>query len=266
MIERRFTNRCSMRITQLSFISMISVIVLAFGSAAPAGAVVPDLTGRLIALDAGHGNGETGAENKKYPTVIEAEVNQTVALALEQKLMAAGATVVFTDRVSSRRERVRSAIDKCKATALARACDILVSVHHNGSTDPTHDGTLAVYNEQQDIPLATAIHDALITSLGLPDEGYLSGGYGITVYGHLISAVSEGYYITNDCEAELYLYRTTLSASCNKTLYPDGDRVNQEALALFDGVANYFGAVPPDGGGGGGGKPDKCTPWPSCRN
>ena len=199
------------------------------------------LSGKLVALDAGHGV-STGAVNTKY-NLSEAEVNQAVVMVLKQKLADTGVTVVLTDRVSSRRQRVNSALDKCKAEE-NRKCDILVSVHHNGNTDPTHDGTLAIYNEKKDIPLAVALHDALVRplplGLGLSDEGYLSGGYGITVYGNLISAVSEAYYITNDCEAELYKFGTTKTASCDKILYPDGDRVEQEAQILFDGIANYF--------------------------
>ena len=215
--------------------------------------------GVLIALDAGHGNGATGAVHAKYD-LAEADVNQDVVLALQQKLSDAGAIVVLTDRVSSRRQRVNSALDKCKQSSLNRKCDILVSVHHNGNGDPTHDGTLAIYNEKKDIPLAVALHDALVRplplGLGLSDEGYLSGGYGITVYGNLISAVSEAYYITNDCEAELYLFGATQTSSCDKTLYPDGekgDRVEQEAQTLFDGIENYFVANPvgeDDGGNG----------------
>jgi len=224
--------------------------------ALPVGAVTP-FDGTLIALDSGHSETSTGAVNEKYG-IAEANVNQDVVMALKQKLTDAGATVVLTDRVSSRRQRVNSAIDKCKQE-LGRKCDILVSVHHNGNNDSTHDGTLAIYNEKKDIPLAVALHDALVSplplGLGLPDEGYLSGGYGITVYGNLISAVSEAYYITNDCEAELYLFGTTQTASCDKTLYPDGDRVEQEAQTLFSGIANYFTAN--QGGGDDGGNGNK---------
>ncbi|MCP6719365.1 MAG: N-acetylmuramoyl-L-alanine amidase [Patescibacteria group bacterium] len=157
--------------------------------------------------------------------MAEADVNWSVVVALQQKLEDAGATVVITERLSSRRERVKDAIKKCKATELARKCDVLVSVHHNGSSSSTHDGTLVIYNERKDIPLAKALYNALIEGLKLPDEGYLHGGYGMTVYGNMVSAITEGYYITNDSEAEQYL---------------NGTRVAEEVQALFNGLASYF--------------------------
>jgi len=196
--------------------------------------------GTIIAIDAGHGGTETGAVNATYG-VAEKDVNLAVALALKAKLESAGAQVVLTregdETILSRRERVGIAIDKCKALA-NRKCDVLLSVHHNGSSDTAHDGTLVIYNEKQDIPLATALHDALVPLTGQV-EGYLSGGYGITVYNHLISALTEAYYITNDTEAEAFL---------------NGNRVQEEVDAQFAGLADYFTNKSSDGGKGGGGK------------
>ena len=188
-------------------------------------AVTP-FDGTLIAIDAGHGGTETGAVNTAY-NVDEKDVNLAVALALKDKLTSAGAQVVLTregdETIASRKDRVQMAIDKCQALA-GRKCDILVSIHHNGSSDTAHDGTLVIYNEKQDIPLAKALHDALVPLTG-QDEGYLNGGYGITVYNHLVSALTEAYYITNDVEAQQYLA---------------GTRVGEEVDAQFAGLSSYF--------------------------
>ncbi len=198
--------------------------------------------GKLIALDAGHGGSDPGAVNALYG-VSEKDVNIDVVLALKEKLELAGAQVVLTregdETIDTRRERVGIAVDKCQALA-GRKCDVLVSVHHNdpGNGDTTHDGTLVIYNEKQDIPLATALHDTLVPLTG-SDEGYLSGGYGITVYNHLVSALTEAYYITNDDEAAAYLA---------------GTRVTDEVNAQFVGLEQYFGSQSSGGGGGGGGK------------
>ena|SRR3989344_8162187 len=182
--------------------------------------------GVLIALDAGHGGTEIGAWNATYQ-VAEKEVNLAVVLALRSKLKGAGAYVVLTregdETISSRKDRVQIAMGKCQ-TLYGRKCDILVSIHHNGSTDPNHDGTLVIYNEKQDIPLANALHNALV-QLTKQDEGYLNGGYGITVYNHLVSALTEAYYITSDTEAYNYKY---------------GSRVAEEADAQFAGLSYYF--------------------------
>ncbi|MEK7541883.1 MAG: N-acetylmuramoyl-L-alanine amidase [Patescibacteria group bacterium] len=199
-----------------------------FVAASMASAATP-LTGKLVALDAGHGGTETGAVNGVYQ-VYEKDVNLDVVLALKAKLETDGALVVLTregdETMDSRKSRVDLAIEKCNAL-YGRKCDILVSVHHNGNTDPTHDGTLVIYNEKQDRPLAQALHDALIAGLGLNDEGYLNGGYGITVYGHLVSALTEAYYITNNNEAQAWRA---------------GTRTPQEVDALYNGLVSYFSA------------------------
>lgn len=222
------------------------------------------LTGKIIALDAGHGGTELGAT---YPSnageagkVYEKDVNLAVVYTLKQKLegAGAGATVVLTrlcdETITSRKERVDWAVEQCKKI-VGRKCDALVSVHHNGSTDTSHDGMLVIYNEKQDVPLATTLHDALWAKLaydGFIDEGYDRGGYGMTVYNHLVSALTEAYYITNNKEAEWYLAGTPTTVCTNedgseyKVLIGDiGDRINQEADALYQGLYNYFFSNPP---------------------
>lgn len=188
--------------------------------------------------------------------IYEKDVNLAVVNALESKLTVLGAKVVIAERYSTRRDRVNDAVAKCAGVDVAgdgtadnKKCDVLVSVHHNGSTDPTHDGTLTIYTQKSDKPLAQSLLTAL-TPLTTKSEGMLNGGYGMTVYKNLVSAITEAYYITNDCEAELYLYKTT-SPSCNKTIYRDGDRVDQEAQLQVNGLSNYFASTT----GGGGRKP-----------
>lgn len=214
-------------------------------------AVTTPVTGKLIALDAGHGGTESGAVNT-LTGVKEKDVNLAVVYDLKTKLEANGATVVLTrdgdETITSRKDRVQIAMDKCLAV-LARKCDILVSVHHNGSSDPTHDGTLTIYNEKQDIPLAKALHDTLLPLTG-QDEGYLNGGFGITVYNHLVSALTEAYYITNDSEAQQYLLGTTYSTPSGYSVFI-GARTDQETQAQYDGISNYF----LNNSGGKGGKP-----------
>ncbi|MDP3093878.1 MAG: N-acetylmuramoyl-L-alanine amidase [bacterium] len=229
------------------------------------------LQGKIIALDAGHGGDEVGAQ---YPansgtsaTIYEKDVNLAVVYALKAKLEGAGAIVVLTrkcdETISSRKSRVDMAIEECKS--LGRKCDALVSVHHNGSTNSTDDGLLVIYNERQDKPLAIALHDALWTGLTKPpepnvykDEGLDNGGYGMTVYGHLVSALTEAYYITNDWEAQQYLNGTSTQVCSNSDgsakFVLNGDRVNQEADALYIGLINYFNASPTKPGGKPGGK------------
>lgn len=235
------------------------------------------LEGKIIALDAGHGGTELGAT---YPAnmgtdaeVFEKDVNLAVVYALKQKLedSTVGAKVVLTrkcdETISSRKSRVDMAIEECKSL-YGRKCDALVSVHHNGSTDPTYDGTMVIYNEKQDIPLAEALLEALWPLTG-NNEGLEHGGYGMTVYGHLVSAITEAYYITNNEEANFYLAGTLMpvseydtSSTCDYQVR-FGNRTDEETTALSNGLFNYFYSSSENGGGGG--KPEKCTPWPECK-
>lgn len=243
-------------------ITLIGLIALSLGGILTFAQTGP-LFGKIIALDAGHGGDELGAQ---YPAncsgtetkcqIYEKDVNLAVVYALKQKLVGAGATVVLTrecdETISSRKSRVDMAIEECKSL-YGRKCDVLVSVHHNGSTYSNYDGLLVIYNEKQDKPLAIALHDALwnefaSTTPNYVDKGLDNGGYGITVYGHLVSALTEAYYITNDWEAQQYLMGTS-NQVCSNSNGSDkyvliGDRVNQEADAQVSGLSNYFSAPP----------------------
>jgi N-acetylmuramoyl-L-alanine amidase len=233
----------------LAVLAVLAVLAAA-GVGTTRGADGP-LAGKVIALDAGHGGSELGAT---YPAnaganglIYEKDVNLAVVYKLKALLEEAGAMVALTregdETITSRRDRVGIAIEKCKQLA-GRKCDALLSVHHNGSTDPAYDGLLVIYNEQQDLPLATAVHDALAAGLPHPpdsasyrwvDSGLLNGGYGITVYGKLVSVLSEAYYVTNDWEAQ-------------QLLSGSGGRIADEAAALFTGLAAYFASQGSDGG------------------
>ena len=232
----------------LVILGSLALVGLILSGAIYAQAVNP-LQGKLIALDAGHGGDEVGAQ---YPansgtsaTIYEKDVNLAVVYALKQKLedSTVGAKVVLTrkcdETISSRKSRVDMAIEECKSL-YGRKCDALVSVHHNGSTDATHDGTMVIYNEKQDIPLANALLEALAPLTG-NNEGLDHGGYGMTVYGHLVSALTEAYYITNNWEAQQYLNGTSTQVCDSKSVLI-GKRVNQEADALYQGLLNYFSA------------------------
>lgn len=220
---------------KLTFLALALAVVMTTGNLVAVAEINP-LAGKIIALDAGHGNSETGAVNDRVlksdgTPITEAEVNWDVVQALKTKLEGQQAYVVVAERFSTRRDRVNDAVAKCAALDVTgdgiadnKKCDVLVSVHHNGSTDPTHDGTLTIYTQNSDKPLAQALHDTLLP-LTNKDEGMLNGGYGMTVYKNLVSTITEAYYITNDDEARAWL---------------SGTRTPQEVDAQVAGITNYF--------------------------
>ena len=221
---------------KLLFLAVVFAVAVSVGNSV----VVADtgsLAGKIIALDAGHGSSatDTGAVNLLYG-VAEADVNRDVVQALQEKLTSYGAHVVVANRLPARRDRVDDVAAKCAGVDVTgdsvadnKKCDVLVAVHHNGSTDTAHDGTLTIYTQNSDKPLAKALYDSLLPLTNRP-EGLLNGGYGMTVYKNLVSTITEAYYITSDAEAEQYV---------NNHAAQIGKEVDAQVL----GVANYFTAL-----------------------
>ncbi|OGG58321.1 hypothetical protein A2853_00165 [Candidatus Kaiserbacteria bacterium RIFCSPHIGHO2_01_FULL_55_17] len=195
------------------------------------------LVGKVIALDAGHGGddggGATGSCNGT--PVAEAEVNAAVRALLKEKIDAAGGEGYEVLRLSSRSDRV--------ADAEAHSANVLISIHHNGSTSTSTDYTQSFVTQKNDKEFAIYIHPKLVFALGLPDKGIKNDGYGMTVYGSLPGILTESYFITNT------------GAACDFLAYLGGvadTRVHREAQALYDGLIAYFSAN--TGGGGGKGR------------
>src|SRR3989344_2169006 len=102
---------------KLTFLSVACAVVIATSSFVLA--TDNPLLGKTIALDAGHGGGETGAIGYcGTEAAVEADVNIAVRSALEAKLITAGANVFEVPQLSSRKERV--------AAAEAAGSDVLI--------------------------------------------------------------------------------------------------------------------------------------------
>src|SRR3989344_8737415 len=106
----------------------LAVLGLALTMALPVSAATP-FDGKIIALDAGHGGGETGAIGYCEGTpVVEADLNLAVREELEKLLTANGVAYHDVAQLASRQDRV--------ADAEAAGSSVLISIHHNGS--PQH--------------------------------------------------------------------------------------------------------------------------------
>lgn len=212
----------------------IAILGLALLIALPVSAATP-LTGKVIALDAGHGNGETGAVGVcNGVEVIEADVNLAVRAELKSLIVAGEGAVHEVAQLSSRHDRVTN--------AESAGSDVLISIHHNGSTNTSADYTQSFVTQKNDKILAGYIHPAIVSTLGLQDKGIKNDGYGMTVYGSLPGVLTESYFITNT------------EAACGFLDYQSGatnTRVQKEAQAMYDGLVAYFSA---NTGGGGNGK------------
>ena len=236
-------------ILSILVVSLVGFVGIAF-AAKPTNPPSTGISGKIIALDAGHGGTSLGAQ---YPAnsgsngqIFEKDVNLAVVYALKKKLEDVGAKVVLArkcDENVTLRERADIATKECKS--LGRNCDVFLAIHHNGNTDANHDGTLAIYNGGgNNKTFAKFMHEALVSGLSpIPDEGYLSGGYGSTIYGNFTQALVEAYYITNTAEANANLSGTPTTVCQNSGVdyqVKIGTRTQEEVDAQYQGLVNYF--------------------------
>ncbi len=174
---------------------------------------------RSVCLDPGHGGTDIGTANGG---ILEKDLNLQVALRLGPVLEASGYIVFYTrtdDSNPSRTERAQY----CNSVGAS----ILVSVHHNGSSNAATDYTTALYQKRIDKPLATVISQAVApaTSGSQPRIGQFASG--VLVKSDMPATISEGYFLTNTVEL----------AKLNDTTR---DYRQEEAQALATGVAAYF--------------------------
>src|SRR3989344_2753502 len=200
----------------------IAIFALVLATALPASASTP-FDGKLIALDAGHGGGETGAIGYCEGTrVVEADLNLAVREELEKILDANGAAYHDVAQLASRQDRV--------ADAETAGASVLISIHHNGSSNTSADYTQSFVTQRNDKIFAGYIHPKIVNALGLPDKGIKNDGYGMTVYGSLPGVLTESYFVTDT------------DGACDFIAYHNGatdTRVYREADAMYRGLEAY---------------------------
>ncbi|WP_127583952.1 N-acetylmuramoyl-L-alanine amidase CwlD [Paenibacillus koleovorans] len=132
------------------------------------------LSGKVIAIDAGHGGPDGGAVSKEG--VIEKEVNLSIALYLRDYLQQSGAVVVMTreeDRdladSSTRGYSKRKTQDLMNRVEMIQnqKADLLISIHLNSIPSAKWSGAQTFYSPSNDAgkKLATSIQEELKRNL-----------------------------------------------------------------------------------------------------
>jgi len=200
------------RVTTLVLTVLMAMTALSMAPAAQAAS-------RSVCLDPGHGGTDVGTANGG---ILEKDLNLQVALRLGPMLEASGYIVFYTrtdDSNPSRTERAQY----CNSVGAS----ILVSVHHNGSSNAATDYTTALYQKRIDKPLATVISQAVApaTSGSQPRIGQFASG--VLVKSDMPATISESYFLTNNAEL----------AKLNDATR---DYRLEEAQALANGGVAYF--------------------------
>lgn len=172
-----------------------------------------------VCIDPGHGGSEIGSGNGG---LLEKNVNLEVANKLSSLLTASGYTV-FQTRTDDSNLSNADRYNYCNSQRAA----ILVSIHHNGSTDSNLDYSTALYMKKSDVALAQVVVNTVSSQLGLPNHGISRFASGVLLKAAMPATISEGFFLTNTTEADLI---------------KNSNRLDQEAQALFMAIESYVAA------------------------
>lgn len=190
----------AVRLLSRTLRSALAASVACTLGAAPARGQDCNLTGFRIFLDPGHGGSDPGAVG---PTgLLEKDVTLDVGLKLRDQLLALGGDVDM-----SRTDDVFVPLDTRATRANTFGADRFSSIHMNGFSDPSANGT-ETYVVPNPSPVTRdfgqGIQDVLVASLGLRDRGLKFANFTVLVRTVMPAALSESAFITNPME-ESYL-------------------------------------------------------------
>ena len=188
----------------------------------------PPCSGKVV-LDPGHGGTDPGAVNTKY-NLTEKEQTLIVANKLKALLEGDGYTVCMTRTSNSQTLSNNDRYTYANTTG-AR---VLVSIHMNGSTNPSTDYTTTLFGKwRKDKELANTVFSSLSTLPAANGTGTIatrkpySFASGVLLKSNMSATIAETVFITSDREGQLLSSGT-------------GTRQQQIAQALRVGIEDYL--------------------------
>lgn len=181
-------------------------------------AATGNLSGKIICINPGHGGSDPGA----CGPLRESDMNLTVALRLGQLLAERGAQIVYT-----RTTDVRVPLSDRPVIANNAGADLFISIHHNGSNDPSASGTCAICYPGSDagIRLATLCLNGLYNRLGLRQRGLIQRDDSDVTYSDMPAVITEASFASSPADCALF----------------NNGGAELEALGILDGILAYFG-------------------------
>lgn len=177
------------------------------------------VTGHRIVIDAGHGGRDPGTT--QCPDMYESKANLIIANKLKLLLESYGATVYMTrtdDSYKTNEDRY--------TYANSTDGEILVSIHLNGSTDHSINGTKGLYSKpKKDKAITTILHNQLYADLGIKNLGITNFMSGVILKFNGPATLQEAVYLSNTTE-------------CNNI--KNSTRTGEIAQSLYNGLVNWF--------------------------
>jgi N-acetylmuramoyl-L-alanine amidase len=191
---------------------------------------IPDIdnayTGKIIAIDAGHGGYDPGAVGGNGTK--EKEVNLDIAKRTAKLLEARGATVVMT-----RSGDQEIGLDQRTSKANSKKANLFVSIHINAAESTALSGTMTFVHSgsstntriKESNRLAKNIQSELVRGLGLKDMGVRYADFAVLRTSNMPAVLCELAFISNPAE--------------EKKMNTDSFR-NKAAEAIVKGIGLYF--------------------------
>lgn len=198
------------------------------------------LSGKVIAVDAGHGGPDGGAVSKAG--VNEKDINLAIALHLRDYLQQAGAIVVMTREVDKdlaspgtkglSKRKTEDLLERAEVVKRARA-DLMISIHLNSIPSPRWSGAQTFFNSGKpggDV-LAALIQEELRKNLGNTDRVAKSNDTFYPMKAIPVpAALVEVGFLSNPAEAQLMTsekYQKKVAASVYQGIlrYISGEKI-----------------------------------------
>lgn len=202
----------------IAFLTLLSFASFAFAQTNP-------LLGKIIVLDPGHGGDDNGST--ACSGLPEKTATLDIGNRLKSLLEAEGAQVFLTrtdDSTKSNNDRYTFANNV--------GGEALVSIHLNGSTDSSKNGTLGLYGKMnKDKTFTQTVHTRLASDLSIPDFGVTNFASGVLLKSDMPATMQETVFISNTHE-------------CQQLTDGTGVRQQQIAQSLYNGFVDWFSQPP----------------------
>lgn len=178
---------------------------------------------KVVCIDPGHGGDDPGATNQD---ITEAEETLDIGQRLKSLLESHDYSVVMT-----RTDNTTSLTNSQRADICNNAnANILISIHLNYNDDTTLDYTQGLYGtgqETKDEQFTNIMHQTMVKDLNLPDGDTTDFGDNVLMRANMPATLQETIFISSSDEYQQLTDGT-------------GNRQQQVAQALFDGISTWF--------------------------